>query len=55
VTVRELLELLQQAQPEDEVRVAYDSDCAYGDAEKVEICLGHIYISTTADRDEGPE
>lgn len=36
MTVRQLLLKLQGAKPEAEVRVAYDSGCAYSDAKSVE-------------------
>jgi hypothetical protein len=50
MTVRQLLLALQHAKPEAEVRVAYDSGCAYSDAKTVEMTIEQgkpiVYIST---------
>jgi hypothetical protein len=47
MTVKELIERLHDAPPEAEVRLAYDSGCAYSEAKSVEIDGGaFIYIST---------
>lgn len=46
MTVQQLIEALERAPRDAEVRIAYDSGCAYSDAKSVEIEQDCIYISS---------